>query len=203
MQRVAWVLLSIVICPVLTSTVWAQEPRVFVGVKGGATAENSEDGVTGTVPALGANASIAFTSKWRAEFEFWLPGYLEDDFGEPKHRDVLFSVAARRMFAAGRTRPFLVAGISFSRTQDWFSFCTAERAIDPGGPPVRTIVSCGDADVIERRRERNDGMDGYLLVGGGVEIPITSRLQFVADLRGSIAPTSFLLRPGAGLALKF
>ena len=113
MQACARVLLSILISPVLTSAAWAQEPRVFVGIKAGVTAENSEDGLTGTVPALGGTASIAFTPKWRAEVEFWLPGYLDDEFGEPKHRDVLFGVSAKRIFAARRMQPFLLAGLSF------------------------------------------------------------------------------------------
>ena len=203
MHACARLVVLLIIPHCLVSTVRAQEPRVLVGVKGGVTSETSEDGLRGTVPAFGVTASIPFTVKWRADAEFWLPGYLEDDFGQPKHRDVLLSVSAVRMFSAGPTRPFLLAGLSFSRTEDWFTFCTAQRAFDPGGPLLPFLVSCGDPDVIERRRERNEGTDGYLLAGGGVEVPITSRLNVVVDLRASCAPTSLLVRPGVGLVLKF
>ena len=64
-------------------------------------------------------------------------------------------------------------------------------------------MSCDEPDVIERRRERNDGRDGYLLVGGGLEIPIGARAHIVADLRVSLAPTSMLVRPGIGVAIGF
>lgn len=184
------------------SAVSAQEPRFSLAAKGGATIEDSEDGLTGTAAAIGATGSFAFNRWWRGEIEFWLPRYLEDDFGEPKHRDILFGFSAVRTFGEGRARPFVLAGVSFSRTQDWFTFCTADR-VGPGGTPVRAMVGCDEPDIIERRRERNDGTDGYALVGGGVEIALTPRVNFVADLRVNLAPVSVLVRPGAGIAVRF
>ena len=181
----------------------AQEPRFTLTVKGGVNAENSEDGLTGTTPAVGVAAAVAFNAAWRGEVEFWLPGYLEDAAGDPRHRDLLFSGAAMRMFRAGRARPYVTMGLSISRTQDWFTFCTAERVPPSGGAPQPALVSCDEPDVIARRRERNDGTDGYALVGGGVEVPLGSRLAFVADLRVSVAPVSVLVRPSAGLSFTF
>ena len=165
--------------------------------------EKSEDGLEGTVAALGLTGAFVFNQDWRAEAEFWLPRYLDDANGDPKHRDILLSFSAVRTFRAGKTRPFVLAGLSFSQTQDWFNFCTAERSLDPGAPPERILVSCGDPNVIERRRERNDGRDGYLLVGGGLEVPIGRRASIVADLRFCLAPASVLVRPGVGVAVRF
>jgi hypothetical protein len=179
----------------------AQEPRFSAAVNGGLTIENSEDGLTGTVAALGATASVGFSQWWRGEVELWLPRYLEDGNGEPKHRDILLSFSAVRTFRAGPTRPFLLAGFSFSQTQDWFTFCTAPRNI--GGTLTPALVSCDEPDVVERRRERNDGTDGYALLGGGVEIPVGSRVRIVGDVRFSLAPVSVLVRPAVGVAFTF
>ena len=181
----------------------AQASRFTLGVKGGVTAEHSEDNLTGTVPALGMTGSLAFSRNWRGEIEFWLPGYLEDEDGEPKHRDVLFSFSALRTFGDRRIRPFVVAGLSLSRTQDWFTFCTANRPVDAGGPAAAAIVSCDEPDVIDRRRERNAGGDLYLLAGGGLELSIAGRTKVVADVRVSLAPVSVLVRPAIGVAFGF
>lgn len=202
MQTCLRTVIAALICLSAASAVSAQEPRFSIAGRGGATIEDSEDGLTGTAAAIGATGSFAFNCWWRGEIEFWLPQYLEDDAGEPKHRDVLFGFSAVRTFGEGRARPFVLAGVSFSRTQDWFTFCTAERA-GPGGTPVRALVGCDEPDVIERRRERNDGTDGYALVGGGVEIALTPRVNVVADLRVNLAPASVLVRPAAGIAFRF
>ena len=197
------IILAAVLPLLVTSAAAAQEARFSAAVKAGISAENSEDGLTGSAPALGVTASAAVSPNWRAEAEFWLPGYLKDSNGDPKHRDILVSVSAVRVFRAGRARPFVVAGLSFTQTQDWFTFCTADRVLDPGTPPVRALVSCDEPDIIERRRERNDGRDGYLLLGSGVEVPLGSRLRIVADVRLSLAPVSVIVRPGVGLVIGF
>ena len=106
------------------------------------------------------------------------------------------------MFRAGRIHPYLLAGLSLTRTQDWFTFCTAERS-SGGGPAETVLVSCDEPDVIDRRRERNDGTDGYALAGAGVEIPLTTRVLIVADIRLSLAPVSILVRPSVGLSFGF
>ena len=203
MQTHARIALAALVSLLAASAASAQAPRFSVAVKGGVTIENSEDGLSGTVPAIGATGSFPFNRWWRGEVEFWLPGYLEDDRGEPKHRDILFGFAAVRTFGEGTARPFVLTGLSITRTQDWFTFCTAERVPGTGGPPVRALVSCDEPDVIDRRRERNDGTDGYALVGGGVEVSITPRVSLVADLRMSLAPTSLLVRPGVGVSIGF
>lgn len=192
-----WILLVVTATPAL-----AQEPRFAVAVKGGLSAENSEDNLRGTTPALGMTGTLGFAHGWSAEVEFWLPGYIDDARGEPKHRDVLLSFSAVKRFEAGRLRPFVAAGMSFSSTQDWFTFCTANRQ-NANGVTGPMQVSCDDPDVFERRRERNDGRDGYLLGGAGIEMPLSRRLGFVADVRLSLAPVSVIVRPGVGLVVKF
>jgi hypothetical protein len=187
----------------MTASALAQESRVQLAAKGGATIENSEDNLTGTVPAFGLTASARFTRNWRAEFEFWLPGYIDDARGEPKHRDVVFSLSAVRTFDAGRVKPFVVMGLSFTRTQDWFTFCTAHRVPPNGGGAVPVLVGCDEPDINDVRREKNVGTDGYLLGGGGVEIPVTPRISVIADLRVNLAPVSVLVRPSAGVAVRF
>ena len=155
----------------------AQEARGSLALKAGVTSEHSEDGLTGTVPAIGATAGWRFASGWGVEVELWVPGYLEDARGEPKHRDILFSGAVVRRFGSARARPYLLAGLSLTRTEDWFT--------------------------LPRGRVKNVGTDGYLLTGGGVEVTMSRRLALVADVRVSLAPVSVLVRPGIGLALTF
>lgn len=199
LPRLSLCLFSLLALPALAS---AQDPRVWVAPKIGVTAENSEDNLKGTVPALGVAAAVPLGAGWSVEGELWVPGYLEDARGEPRHRDILFGVSAKRMFRAGRVHPYLLAGFSLSRTQDWFTFCTAERS--SGGAPAETVlVSCDEPDVIDRRRERNDGTDGYALAGAGVEIPLTTRVRVVADVRLSLAPVSILVRPSVGVSFGF
>jgi hypothetical protein len=180
----------------------AQDQGVWSAAKAGVTTENSEDNLKGTVPAVGLTAAVPLGAGWLLEGELWVPGYLDDARGEPLHRDILFGVSAKRMFRAGRVHPYLLAGLSLTRTQDWFTFCTAERS-SGGGPAETVLVSCDESDVIDRRRERNDGTDGYALAGAGVEIPLTTRVRIVADIRLSLAPVSILVRPSLGLSFGF
>jgi hypothetical protein len=203
MQKLAIITLGFAVSLGLAQDVLAQEPRFSLAVKGGVSAENSEDNLQGTSPALGVTGSVAFAHGWRGEVEFWLPGYIDDANGDPKHRDILFSFSAVKTFRAGNTRPFVVAGLSLTRTEDWFTFCTANRVPGTGGPAGPTLVSCDEPDVIERRRERNDGKDGYLLAGGGVEVPIARRVSVVADVRFSLAPVSVIVRPAVGVMFNF
>ena len=194
--------LGVVALLALTAPALAQDQGVWVAAKAGVTTENSEDNLAGTVPALGLTAAVPLGAGWSLEGELWVPGYLDDARGEPLHRDILFGVSAKRMFRAGRIHPYLLAGLSLTRTQDWFTFCTAERS-SGGGPAETVLVSCDEPDVIDRRRERNDGTDGYALAGAGVEIPLTTRVRIVADIRLSLAPVSILVRPSVGVSFGF
>ena len=200
-RRMAIVVVAIL--TLLAAESQAQEPRGFVTLKGGLTAEDSEDGLNGTVAAIGVSGAIALTANWRGEVELWVPRYLEDANGDPKHRDIVLGFSAIRMFRAGRTRPFFIAGFALTRTQDWFTVCTADRVLQPSGETVRAIVGCDEAGIIDRVRDRNDGRDGFLQAGGGIEIPVTDRARIVADVRFSIAPTALLVRPGIGLSIGF
>jgi hypothetical protein len=199
-RRLALCIVPLLAFPALAS---AQDPRIWIAPKVGVTTENSEDNLKGTVPAFGLTADVPIGAGWSVEGELWVPGYLDDARGEPRHRDIVFGVSAKRMFRAGRVQPYLLAGFSLTRTQDWFTFCTAERSPGTGGPAVPTLVSCDEPDVIDRRRERNDGQDGYALAGAGVELPLSRRVRLVADLRVSLAPVSILVRPSVGVAFGF
>jgi hypothetical protein len=75
--------------------------------------------------------------------------------------------------------------------------------LSTGGPAVPALVSCDEPDVYDVRREKNVGRDGYLLAGGGVEVPLTPHVAVVADLRVNLAPVSALVRPSAGVAVRF
>ena len=197
------ILLLLAILGATTTDALAQEPRFSAAVKGGVSAESSEDNLQGTSPAIGITASVGFAHGWRGEVEFWRPGYIEDANGDPKHRDTLVSFSAVKMFQAGKARPYVVFGISLARTEDWFNFCTANRVNGPGGSIGPVFVSCDEPDIIEHRRERNVGNDGYLLGGGGIEYPITRHLGVVADVRLSLAPVSVIVRPGVGVVFTF
>ena len=145
-RHLSLLLFTLLAFPALAS---AQDPRVWVTPKVGVTTENSEDNLKGTVPAVGLTVAVPLGTGWSVEGELWLPGYLDDARGEPRHRDILFGVSAKRMFRAGRMQPYLLAGFSLTRTQDWFTFCTAARSPGTGGPAVPTLVSCDEPDVIE------------------------------------------------------
>lgn len=181
----------------------AQEPRLHASVRGGATIEKSEDGLSGTVPAGGFTAALPINAKWRGELEIWVPGFIKDSFGRPRHRDVVFSASAVRLLRSSGVRPYVVGGLSLTRTDDWLTLCAADRVPPDGSTPVRTLVSCDAPDVIEVTRDKHTGTSGYLLAGGGVEIPIGRRVYIVADVRLSLAPTSVLVRPGVGIGFGF
>lgn len=152
----------------------AQEPRLHLAVKGGAVMEESEDATSGAAPALAVTASWPLTARWRLETEFWLPGYLEDEAGEPRHRDVLFSASALRTFGSGRVRPFLLGGYSLARIEDRLTL-----------------------------NQRHVSSGGYFVLGGGFEVALSRRVSAVADVRVSLAPASALVRPAAGISIGF
>ena len=181
----------------------AQEPRVHASVRGGATIESSEDGLSGTTRAAGFTVALPINRNWRGELEVWVPGFIKDSLGQPRHRDVVFSASAVRLLRSSGVRPYVAGGLSLTRTEDRFTLCAANREPHDGGAPVRTLVSCDSPDVIEVTRDEHTGTSGYLLAGGGVEIPIGRRVYVVADVRLSLAPTSVLVRPGVGIGFAF
>jgi hypothetical protein len=93
--------------------------------------------------------------------------------------------------------------LSIARTEDWLTLCVANRVPTGSATPARTLVSCDEPDVIEVTRDKHTGTSGYLLAGGGVEVPIGRRVYIVADVRLSLAPTSVLVRPAVGIGFAF
>ena len=184
----------------------APDRRGWLGVKAGINYEQAEDGLTGTTGAGGVAGGLSFGRTWTAEVELWMPRSLRDDAGEPKHRDVLFSVSIVRSFGASRLRPYALAGLSTARTEDHLTTCVADRVPPPplGIPDaVPTIVDCSEPDVRERRRERFTSTSGYLLAGAGAEVPLGRRLFLTPEVRVHFAVTSIILRPSVGLMLVF
>jgi hypothetical protein len=191
------------ICIVLAaSAAAAQEPRFHVAAKGGVTVERAEDGLKGTVPAGGVTAAMRVSRAWRGEVEFWLPGYLELDRGDGRHRDLLLGISAVRLFRTEGVRPFVLAGLTLARTEDEYTYCFAERTLPDFGP-VTTVVDCGEPDVVTIEHTDRAGTGIALTTGGGVEIPVGRRTHIVADVRLLLTPGAMLVRPAIGLGISF
>lgn len=184
------------------SGVGAQEPSFHVAVKGGAAIERAEDNLKGTVPAVAVTAAKVLSPAWRGEIEFWLPGYLELEDGG-RHRDLLLSASAVRLFRSDGVRPFVLAGLSLTRTEDEQTHCFAERVSPTGGPAGLALVGCDEPDVVEIEHTDRAGTGIALVTGGGVEIPIGRRVNVVADVRLLLAPGGILVRPALGLGIAF
>lgn len=180
----------------------AQEPGFHAALKGGVTIERAEDNLRGTVPAGGVTAAMRFSPAWRGEVEFWLPGYLERERGEGRHRDLLLSLSAIRLFGADGVRPFVLGGLSLTRTEDELTYCFAERG-PAGGPSSLSFVDCAEPDVVQTEHVERAGTGLALATGGGVEIPLGRRVNLVADVRLLLAPGGMLVRPAVGVGIAF
>lgn len=181
----------------------AQQPAFHVAAKGGATIERAEDNLEGTVPAVGLTAAMNFSPAWRGEIEFWLPDYLELEGGNGRHRDLLLSASAVRLLRSEGVRPFVLAGLSLTRTEDEQTYCFADRTRPGGGPAERSFVGCDEPDVVETQRIDRAGTGIALVTGAGVEIPLGSRVSVVADVRLLLSPGALLVRPAVGLGVGF
>lgn len=179
----------------------AAQEAFHVAVRGGASIERAEDGLAGTAPAIGASVAMRFARAWRGEVEVWVPGHLEDSARRSRHRDLLLSASAVRLFRAEGIRPFVLAGVSLTRTEDALTHCFADRTATEG--PVRTIVSCDEPDVLDVQVEERAGTGLALSLGGGVEIPLGRRLNAIADVRVLLTPGAVLVRPAAGIGFRF
>ena len=93
---------AFVVALVVAAPASAQEPRFSLTLKAGVSAESSEDNLQGTSPAIGITSSLVFGQGWGGEIELWLPGYIDDPRGDPKHRDILVSAMAATTGACRR-----------------------------------------------------------------------------------------------------
>lgn len=184
----------------------APDTRGYVGFKGGVNHEQAEDGLVGTSGAGGIAAAIAFGRDWFGEVELWLPAYFRDSAGNPEHRDIPLSVSVIHSFRAGRSTPYVVAGISAARTETFLTTCIADRIPPPPlgiTQPVPTVVACSEPDIRERHRERFNTSSGYLVLGSGVGVPLGHRLRLAPEVRVHLAATSVIVRPAVGFIVLF
>ena len=196
-------MLAFAVCGRLAAQTAPDSPA-FVGVKAGVNYEQAEDSLAGAAAAGGVFGGLALGPEWALEFEFWIPWPIRDSAGDSTHRDILLSVSAVRMLGAQGVRPYLVAGLSFGRTENRFTTCLADRLPAPSsGPPVPTIVDCAEPDVRERRREQVNGSATYVVGGMGIEVPVWRRTQLVPEIRLHVALTSVIVRPSVGVKINF
>jgi hypothetical protein len=146
---------------------------------------------------------VTIWNAWALEGEFWLPGAIQSGPEDGRHRDTMFSVALRRSVGAGRVQPHLLVGISFARTADEFTTCTAIRPGFGSPTPVPTVVSCTEPDVVERYPERFTSGSLLPLLGAGVEIAVTRRLRLIPDVRFQLSPTAVIVRPSIAFGAVF
>jgi hypothetical protein len=178
--------------------------RASVGVKAGVNHEQAEDGLRGTVGAVGLAVRFPMGPSWGGELELWVPGFIEDGAGAPRHRDIQAGFSVVRHLGSSAPRPFVLFGGSIARTEDRFTTCLADRVSRPGTTePVPTIVSCTEPDVRERRAERFVSSSAYAVAGAGVDVPLGSRWLLTPEVRLHAALTSVIVRASVGLAVQF
>jgi len=182
------------------------EGRRSVGIKVGANHEQAEDGLRGTASAGGISVGFPINRSWSGEVELWVPAFIRNANGDPRHRDIQASFSMVRYFGAGRVRPYLLAGASIARTDERFTTCIADRVplSSPGsGLATPTIVACSESDVRERRHERFGSTPAYVLGGAGFEVALGPRLRLATEIRVHAAPTSVIVRPSAAVLVLF
>jgi hypothetical protein len=170
-------------------------------IKGGVTIERSEDNVRGTVPAGGVACGTPIKG-WIAELEFWVPARL--DLGpERTHRDTLVSAALVRPFGRGRLVPHALFGASLARTEDSSVFCSGTVVSTLTGAPQQALISCDDPRVTERAQQDHSSSSIILLAGGGLDARVSDRVSILAEVRLNGAATSLLVRPAAGVRVRW
>lgn len=177
--------------------------RGYISLKGGANIESAEDNLHGATAGAGAVLGINVWDKWTIEGEFWFPGAIRTSPEDGRHRDTLASADFRRSFGEGRVSPHLLVGLSVGWTEDKFTTCTAMRPTFGSATAIPMLVSCADADVIERRQERFSSVGLFPLVGGGVEIALTDRIRLIPDIRIQVWITSVIVRPAIAIGVVF
>jgi hypothetical protein len=179
------------------------EPRGYVAVKGGLNIERAEDNLRGTTAGGGVVAGLTFADPWAIEAEFWLPGAIDTNPENGRHRDTLFSVGFRRSFGSARVRPHVLVGATVGRTEDEFTTCIAFRTTPISSTPEPHLVSCNEPDIVERRPERFASTSVFPLVGAGAEIALADRIRLILDVRAQVWITSVIVRPAIGIGMTF
>ena len=151
----------------------AQTRGAIVG-KVGANIERAEDALSGESPAVGADLLFQLNDRWDLDVEVWYPGYFTTDFGI-RHRDILFTVGARRLFGEGRIKPFVGFGLGVAVTQE------------KRDPPF----------------DYDPGAGSTYYFAGGVDIPLGTRFFLIPELRLTLGSATGVVRPAIGVGVRF
>jgi hypothetical protein len=93
----------------------AQTPKGYVTGKTGINAQWAEDGESGQSVGGGAAVGYFFAPKWGAEFEVWIPAYMEKD--GKQFRDILMGAAIVRRWKWGRLQPLFLIGLDYAKVE--------------------------------------------------------------------------------------
>jgi hypothetical protein len=156
----------------LTIPCAAQTRGAIVG-KVGANIERADDGLAGESAAVAADLLIQLSDRWDLDLEVWYPGYFTSDPGV-RHRDILITAGARRLFGDGRVKPFFGFGLGLAVTQE-----KREGPFDFG----------------------NTGSTYYL--SGGADVPLGRRFVMIPEVRLTLGAAVAVVRPAMGFGLRF
>ena len=161
-------------CVVLAMTApCAAQTRGAIVAKAGVNIERAEDGIAGESPAAGADLLVQLNDRWDLGVEVWYPGYFTTDFGV-RHRDILFTVGARRLFGEGRVKPFFGFGLGIAVTE--------EKRDDPFD---------------------TQGTGATYYVSGGADVPLGNRFVMIPEVRLTLGAAVAIVRPAIGLGVRF
>jgi hypothetical protein len=164
---VGWVVLAIAV-PCTAQT------RGAVVVKGGAHIERAEDGIAGESPAAGADLLVRINDRWDVGVEVWYPGYFTTDFGV-RHRDIQFTVGARRLFGEHRVKPFFGFGLGVAVVQE-------KRDVPFDFGP---------------------GAGATYYLSGGADVPLGTRFVVIPEIRVTFGAAVAIVRPAIGFGVRF
>jgi hypothetical protein len=151
----------------------AAQTRGAIVAKAGVNIERAEDALSGESPAAGADLLIRLNDRWDLGAEVWFPDYFTTDFGV-RHRDILFTVGARRRFSVARVQPFVGFGLGLAVTQE-----KREGSFD------------------------TNGTGSMFYLAGGADVPLGNRFLLVPEVRVTIAAAAAIVRPAIGVGVRF
>ena len=152
----------------------AAQTRGAIVAKAGVNIERAEDALNGESPAIGADLLFQLNDRWGVDVEVWYPGYFTTDFGV-RHRDILVTAGARRLFGDRRVKPFVGFGLGIAVTEE-------KRDVP--------------FDV-------NPGTGTTYYLSGGVDVPLGSRFVVIPEIRVTFGAAMAVVRPAIGFGVRF
>jgi hypothetical protein len=152
----------------------AAQTRGAIVAKGGVNIERAEDALNGESPAVGADVWFRLNDRWDLGAEVWYPRYFTTDFGV-RHRDILITAGARRLFGESQIKPFVGFGLGIAVTQE-------ERD--------------GPFDV-------TPGAGTTYYLSGGIDVPLGRRFIVIPEVRVTFGAAMAVVRPAIGLGVRF